>query len=40
MNWNVIREYIPLYVEALGLTVKIGWLGIIFSIVYKNDFCK
>jgi polar amino acid transport system permease protein len=32
MNWNVIREYIPLYVEALGLTVKIGWLGIIFSI--------
>ena len=32
MNWEVIREYIPLYVEALGLTVKIGWIGIILSI--------
>lgn len=33
MNLNVLREYIPLYNEALLLTVKIGLLGILTAFV-------
>ena len=33
MNWEVIRSYLPLYEKAAILTLKIGWMGIAFSIV-------
>lgn len=33
MNWEVIQSYLPLYEKAALLTLKIGWLGIAFSIV-------
>lgn len=33
MNWEVIQEYLPLYQKAMGLTLKIGWLGILLSVV-------
>lgn len=33
MNWNVMMEYFPAYVEALGLTVRIGFLGILGAIL-------
>ncbi|MCR5785707.1 MAG: amino acid ABC transporter permease [Eubacterium sp.] len=33
MNWEVIAEYIPLYKTAMLLTLKIGWMGIIGSIL-------
>ena len=33
MNFEVIQSYIPLYVEAFFLTVKIGWIGIAISLV-------
>ncbi|MCR4601016.1 MAG: amino acid ABC transporter permease [Clostridia bacterium] len=33
MNWDVISEYIPLYVEAAKLTVKLGVIGIIIAIL-------
>ncbi|MGN0494829.1 MAG: amino acid ABC transporter permease [Lachnospiraceae bacterium] len=31
MRFDVMREYLPLYKEALFLTLKIGWMGILFS---------
>jgi polar amino acid transport system permease protein len=33
MNLEVIISYIPLYIEAFWLTVKIGWIGILLSVV-------
>ena len=33
MNLEVIFSYIPLYVEAFFLTVKIGWIGIFLALV-------
>lgn len=32
MNWEVIQEYLPLYQKAMGLTLRIGWLGILLSV--------
>jgi len=31
MEFEAIRQYIPLYVEAFFLTIKIGWIGILIS---------
>lgn len=31
MDFEVIRSYMPLYIEAFILTVKIGWIGIAIS---------
>ncbi|WP_033153835.1 amino acid ABC transporter permease [Pseudobutyrivibrio ruminis] len=33
MDINILREYIPLYKEALLLTMKIGWQGIFMSLI-------
>lgn len=33
MNWDVIQEYLPLYQKAMGLTLRIGWMGILFAVV-------
>lgn len=33
MDLNAIAEYLPLFGEAALLTVKLGFLGIIFSII-------
>ena len=33
MNLEVIFSYIPLYVEAFFLTVRIGWIGIFFALM-------
>lgn len=33
MNFDVIREYFPLYKDAMFLTLRIGWIGILSSIV-------
>ena len=33
MNFEAITEYIPLYWKAMLLTLKIGWIGILLSIV-------
>ena len=33
MDPEVIRSYIPLYIEAFILTIKIGWMGIALSFV-------
>ncbi|MDD6057751.1 MAG: amino acid ABC transporter permease [Clostridiales bacterium] len=33
MDWLVIQDYLPLYQEAMWLTLRIGWMGIILSIV-------
>lgn len=33
MNWEVIQEYLPLYRKAMGLTLRIGWMGILLAIV-------
>lgn len=33
MNWNIIQEYLPLYQDAMLLTLRIGWLGIALAIV-------
>lgn len=33
MNWEVIQEYLPLYRKAMWLTLRIGWLGILLSVV-------
>lgn len=32
MNFEVIYSYLPLYVEAFFLTIKIGWIGILLAI--------
>ena len=33
LDFDVMARYIPLYVEAMWLTLRIGWVGIIGSIV-------
>ena len=33
MDISILREYIPLYKEALLLTMKIGWQGILMSLI-------
>ena len=33
MDLNVLSSYLPLYVEAFLLTVKIGWIGIIIAVL-------
>ncbi len=33
MNLEVMRSYLPLYIEAMKLTLKIGWIGIILSVI-------
>lgn len=33
MNFEVVNTYIPLYVKAFILTIKIGWIGIAISLV-------
>ena len=32
MDFNIIRDYLPLYIKAFMLTIKIGWLGIALSL--------
>lgn len=32
MNWDVILQYLPLYKEAMLLTLYIGWIGVALSI--------
>lgn len=31
MNWEVIGSYLPLYWKAMWLTLRIGWIGIVFA---------
>lgn len=38
MNLEVMKSYLPMYEEAMLLTLKIGWTGIILSIVI-GFFC-
>ena len=33
MDWGAIGEYLPLFEKAALLTLKIGWMGILFAIV-------
>lgn len=33
MDWEVILSYLPLYRDALLLTLKIGWLGVFLALV-------
>lgn len=33
MDYEIIKEYIPLYKDALILTMKIGWQGILLSLI-------
>ena len=33
LRWDVMREYLPLYQKAMMLTLKIGWIGVLLSIV-------
>ncbi|MBO4360430.1 MAG: amino acid ABC transporter permease [Eubacteriaceae bacterium] len=33
MDWDVIISYLPLYKRAMILTLKIGWMGILFSVL-------
>ena len=33
MNIDILKEYIPLYKDALILTLKIGWQGILVSLI-------
>ena len=33
MDFDVIVEYMPMYVKAFFLTVKIGWIGIVLSLL-------
>lgn len=33
MNWDVIQQYLPLYEKAMVLTLNIGWIGVLLSIV-------
>lgn len=39
MDTNIMISYLPLYIEALKLTVSIGILGVIFSIII-GLFCS
>ena len=33
MDYEIIREYLPLYKDALFLTLRIGWQGILLSLI-------
>jgi polar amino acid transport system permease protein len=33
MDWNVIISYLPRYKDALLLTLKIGWLGVLLAFI-------
>ncbi len=33
MDFGVISSYIPLYIEAFWLTIRIGWTGIVISLL-------
>ena len=33
MDFDVIFEYMPMYIRAFFLTVKIGWIGIALSLL-------
>ena len=33
IDWNFIIDNIPSYAEAAGLTLKLGFIGIILSII-------
>lgn len=33
MDFDVIFEYMPMYIKAFFLTVKIGWIGIALSLL-------
>lgn len=33
MEFEAISSYLPLYIDAFWLTVKIGWLGILISLI-------
>ena len=33
MDWEVMISYLPLYQEALLLTIKIGWQGVLLAFV-------
>ncbi|MCD7813380.1 MAG: hypothetical protein LUH20_04895 [Lachnospiraceae bacterium] len=33
MNWTVIIDYVPAYREAMLLTLRIGWMGIVLATV-------
>jgi polar amino acid transport system permease protein len=32
MDFNIIKDYLPLYIKAFMLTIKIGWIGIALSL--------
>lgn len=33
MDWEAMRSYLPLYWEALKLTVRIGWQGVLLAFI-------
>ncbi len=33
LNWDVMQAYLPLYKDAMFLTLRIGWIGIVLSII-------
>lgn len=33
MDFEVMQEYLPIYWDAMLLTLRIGWVGILFSII-------
>lgn len=33
MNFEIINSYLPLYIEAFLLTIKIGWIGIAIALM-------
>lgn len=33
MDWDAMISYLPLYKDALLLTVKIGWQGVLLAFV-------
>ena len=39
MDLSVMQSYLPLYVEAMKLTLKIGWIGIVLSVII-GFFCS
>ena len=32
LRWDVMRSYLPLYRDAMFLTLRIGWAGILAAI--------
>lgn len=33
MKWEIMQSYLPLYRKAMFLTLRIGWMGILFAIL-------